>query len=85
MTDKEMDINLGGVLPFNYIFLENTASQVCDLYVFNGSQFEKLLSKEKADGKIEIKLDKEIDYAYRIKLVSDTPFDKNAKITVKKS
>ncbi len=83
MTDKEMDINLGGVLPFNYVCLENTASQVCDLYIFNGSRFEKLLSKEKGDGKIEIKLDKKIDYAYRIKLTSDTSIGETAKLTVK--
>jgi hypothetical protein len=82
--EKELDINFGGVLPFNFISVDDGAKRNYELYIFNGAQFERLACGS-AENKIEIKLDKEIDYAYRIKLVSDTPFDKNAKITVKKS
>ncbi len=83
-AEKEIDINLGGVLPFTYVRAESAGACKYALYIFNGSQFKKLLDGEASDGKIEIKLDEEIDYAYRIKLVSDTPFKENSEIAVKR-
>jgi len=84
-TENEIDINLGGVYPFSYIGVDRVKACKYTLYVFNGSQFETLLHGQSSADGISIKLDREIDYAYRIKLVLEgSVLPKDAEISVKR-
>ncbi|MBR7101626.1 MAG: alpha-L-fucosidase [Clostridia bacterium] len=84
-TDSEIDINLGGVFPFNYVSVEGVKNCEYTLCVFNGSRFVKIIEGQTADGKICISLPEEIDYAYRIRITScEKPFSNDSKITVKR-
>ncbi len=69
IQDKEfMDINLGGIYPFNFIKFDSAGLESYELWVFNGSKLE-LLKESKVNGDTEeIKLSETIDYAYRVKL-----------------
>ena len=63
-----MDINLGGIYPFNFIKFDSAGLESYELWVFNGSKLE-LLKESKVNGDTEeIKLSETIDYAYRVKL-----------------
>ena len=49
-TDSEIDINLGGVFPFNYVSVEGVKNCEYTLCVFNGSRFVKIIEGQTADG-----------------------------------
>ena len=84
-AESSADINLGGVFPFNYVSFQCDTHCKYTIYAFNGSRFDMLSKGEGDGGKIEITLGKEIDYAYRIKLVLDEGvLPKNGKIDIKR-
>ena len=83
ITDNCIDVNLGGVIHFNKIKVENPPLGKCELLVFNGFSFEKYASAETKDSCLNLELDKAVDYAHRFKLVFENPLDKEkAKLSV---
>ncbi len=63
--ENGLDVNLGGVKPFNHIILTGVNAGKYKLYIFNGTSFEQAMQGECNDTTLEISLDT-IDYAYRI-------------------
>ena len=79
---KEIDVNLGGIIPFNLIKAKNVGDVSFKLYVFNGSAFELLEEGESNMGSVECCLSTTVDTAYRFKLTFDKEINENAKIEV---
>ncbi|MBE6732018.1 MAG: hypothetical protein E7564_10040 [Ruminococcaceae bacterium] len=86
IQDKNsMDINLGGIYPFNFIKFDSAGLESYELWVFNGSELEFLKENKVKSDTEEIKLEEIIDYAYRLvlkfKLSSSYEFiNRNAEI-----
>lgn len=81
--DKEIDVNLGGLFPFNYVRVDNAPLTSYKFYVFNGTAFDLWKTGECKDGSVEIKLDIPVDNAYRFKLSFEGQVSRDAKIEVK--
>ena len=81
--DNEIDVNLGGLFPFNSVTVEGLKENSYKFYVFNGTNFDLYEKGECKDGKISIKLQIPVDNAYRIKLDFENPISKDVKIEVK--
>ena len=65
--ENSLDINLGGVYPFNSISFGTKEKAAAELLIFNGTRFDSFAGIE-ADDKYTL-LSKDIDYAYRLKLI----------------
>ena len=81
LVSGEIDVNLGGIMPFNKITVENVSACSYELLIFNGFSFEGELKSNTSESGIEINLDRVIDGTYRFKIVTDTDVS-NAKIAV---
>ncbi len=79
---EEIDVNLGGVIPFNMIKVKNVGDVSFKLYIFNGSAFELFKEGKSESGSIECFLDTTVDIAYRFKLTFDKKINENTKIEV---
>ena len=77
VTNNEMDINLGGIIPFNKIEVDNAPYGAAKLMIFNGTAFENELIGEVKDSKLIYVLDSTVDYSYRFKLEFDGSIDKD--------
>ena len=77
---NEIDVNLGGIVPFNVIKVKNVGDVSFKLQIFNGTSLETVNTGNSVDGKIEIFLDTVIDYAYRFKIVLDKDICKDIEI-----
>lgn len=65
--ENSLDINLGGVYPFNSISFGTEEKISAELLIFNGTRFDSFATIE-ADGGYTL-LSKDIDYAYKLKLI----------------
>lgn len=81
--EKEIDVNLGGLFPFNSVALEGLNENSYKFYVFNGTNFDLYEKGECKDGKIDIKLQLPVDNSYRFMLSFEKQIPTNAKIQVK--
>ncbi len=81
--ENALDINLGGVYSFTTVSLENAGECSYTLSVFNGSSFEKIAQGSSDKKDLEIILDKEIDWAYRLRLTLDKAITDEMRISVK--
>ena len=69
IQDKEfMDINLGGIYPFNFIKFDSAGLESYELWIFNGSELEFLHGNKVESDITKINLSKIIDYSYRVVL-----------------
>ncbi len=70
--NNEIDINLGGILPFNLITIEAHGCEDCDISLYNGFDFEPCDAKAIcSDGIIKVSFEKPIDWCYRIRITLD--------------
>ena len=81
--EKEIDVNLGGLFPFNSVTVEGLGKNSYKFYVFNGTNFDLYEKGVCADGKIDIKLQIPVDNAYRFMLSFEKQIPNDAKIQVK--
>ena len=77
--ENGLDINFGGVKPFNRILLNGVKMGKYKLYIFNGSSFDLFTQGECNEKTLEITLDT-IDYAYRIFI--EAPLDKEYTVQI---
>ena len=63
-----MDINLGGIYPFNLIKFDSVGLDSYEVWVFNGTDLEFVEKKEVNKASEEYKFSKIIDYSYRVVL-----------------
>ena len=63
-----MDINLGGIYPFNLIKFDSIGLDSYEVWVFNGTDLEFVEKKEVNKASEEYKFSKIIDYSYRVVL-----------------
>ena len=80
--NKEIDVNLGGLFPFNTVKVEGVPNNGYKLYVFNGTNFDLYAQGESANGKINAKFDLPVDNAYRLNVKFDKEIEKDVKIEV---
>ena len=80
--NKEIDVNLGGLFPFNTVKVEGVPNNSYKLYVFNGTNFDLYAQGESVDGKINAKFDLPVDNAYRLNVKFDKEIEKDVKIEV---
>lgn len=78
--EKEIDVNLGGLIPFNRISLKNVGDVSFKIYVFNGTAFDLYADGKSQNGQIEYTFDMVVDIAYRFKVVFDKPISDDTKI-----
>lgn len=76
----EIDINLGGLFPFNEIVINEVNDTGCKLFVFNGTAFDCYGEYANENGKISIKLELPVDNAYRFKLSFDKEIDESTTV-----
>ncbi len=81
--DKEIDVNLGGLFPFNFVKINGVGEVSYKFYVFNGTSFDLWKEGRGENGSIEIRLDIPIDNAYRFKISFEKQIPKDLKIEVK--
>ena len=81
-NENSIDINFGGVYPFNTLSFELDGEASVEMLVFNGTRFEKFDDLALKSNTV-CTLKQTVDYAYRIKLnVSGTPAE-SVKLSVK--
>jgi alpha-L-fucosidase len=80
--NKEIDVNLGGLFPFDTVRVEGVPNNSYKLYVFNGTNFDLYAQGESVDGKINAKFDLPVDNAYRLNVKFDKEIEKDVKIEV---
>ena len=81
--EKEIDVNLGGLFPYNYVSVDGVGDNEYKFYVFNGTNFD-LYEKGSADnGKFEIKLQIPIDNSYRFVLSFEKSISNDVKLEIK--
>ena len=83
--EKEIDVNLGGLFPFNKVRVEGVGENKYKFYVFNGTAFDLWKTGETEQGCVEISLDIPVDNAYRFMLSFDKEISKDVSIEVKLS
>lgn len=81
--DKEIDVNLGGLFPFNTVAVNGVGKTSYKFYVFNGTAFDLWQTGNSENGNVKIKLDIPVDNAYRFKLSFEDRVSSKAKIEVK--
>ena len=81
--EKEIDVNLGGLFPFNSVTVDGLNENSYKFYVFNGTNFDLYEKGECKDGKINVKLQLTVDNAYRFMLSFEKQIPKDAKIQVR--
>ena len=79
---KEIDVNLGGIFPFNSVKLTGVGKTEYKFFVFNGTSFDLRKSGKSENGEIDISMKAPIDNAYRFMLSFDKQVEKNIKIKV---
>ena len=77
---NEIDVNLGGLFPFNEITVDVEREMNCKLYVFNGTAFDCYGEYKSENGKIRIKLELPVDNAYRFMLSFDKEISENTRV-----
>ncbi len=82
ISKNEIDVNLGGILPFNYIIVKNVGDVSFNLQVFNGTALESICKGVSNNGEIQIKLNQAVDYAYRFVLVLSKDVGDKASVEV---
>lgn len=82
ISKNEIDVNLGGIIPFNYITVKNVGDVSFNLQIFNGTALETVCQGVSKNGEIQIKLSNTVDYAYRFKIVLDKDVSDNTAIEV---
>ncbi len=60
-----IDINLGGIIPFNLITLDTDKNRKFDIFLYNGLDFEPYPIDTRGD---DITFEKPIDWCYRIRI-----------------
>ena len=80
--EKEIDVNLGGLFPYNHVCVNGIEDNSYKFYVFNGTAFDLYESGKANDGKIEIKLPLPVDNSYRFKLAFEKQIPNDIKIEV---
>jgi alpha-L-fucosidase len=65
--ENSLDINLGGVYPFNTISFGADKRVEAELLIFNGTRFERLTDIVADNGDAALPCD--VDYAYRLKII----------------
>ena len=80
VLENEVDVNLGGLIPFNRICAKNVGDVSFKLYVFNGTAFDLYAEGKSQNGVIDCKLDMVVDIAYRFKLVLDKKIKENTEL-----
>ena len=83
LGENEIDVNLGGLFPFNTVKVEGVGQNSYKFYVFNGTAFDLWKNAQAENGTVEIKLDIPVDNAYRFKLTFENSVPKDVKIEVK--
>ena len=81
--DNEIDVNLGGLFPFNTVKVDGVGQNSYKFYVFNGTAFDLWKRADTENGTVEIKLDIPVDNAYRFKLAFENPISSEVKVDVK--
>ena len=81
--EKEIDVNLGGLFPFNSVKATGVGDVGYKFYVFNGTAFDLWKEGRSNDGKIDISIEIPVDNAYRFMLSFDSKVEKTAKIEVR--
>ena len=81
--ENGLDVNFGGVKPFNNIKVNGVNAGNYTLYVFNGSSFELVKQGTCSGQTLELSLDV-IDYAYRIFIEASLKSDCSIEITYQK-
>ena len=83
LGENEIDVNLGGLFPFNTVKVEGVGQNSYKFYVFNGTAFDLWKNAQAENGTVEIKLDIPVDNAYRFKLTFENPISSDVNIEVK--
>ena len=78
--EKEIDVNLGGLFPFNRITVDGIGDNICKLYVFNGTNFDCYGEKASENGKIQFLLNIPVDNSYRFMVSFQEKINNNVKI-----
>ena len=81
--EKEIDVNLGGIFPFNSVTVDGVGNNSYEFYVFNGTAFDLYKKGKCVNGKADIRLDIPVDNAYRFKLIFENEIPKDAKTEAK--
>ena len=82
ISKNEIDVNLGGIIPFNFITVKNVGDVSFNLQIFNGTALETVCQGVSKNGEIQIKLSNTVDYAYRFKIVLDKDVRESASLEV---
>lgn len=81
--EKEIDVNLGGLFPFNFVKITGVEKTEYKFFVFNGTSFDMWEKGESKNGEIKISTEFVIDNSYRFMISFDKKIQKNPKIEVK--
>ena len=66
-----IDVNLGGIFPFNLVKVKNVGECAYKILVFNGTQYETYGEGQAQSSTIEHKLDTTVDFSYTVRIELD--------------
>lgn len=82
ISSKQIDVNLGGLFPFDRIYVHGVGKNAYKLHIFNGFSFDVVKEGICEGDDLEIKLDSIIDSSYKLKLEFEKEINKDTKIEV---